>query len=77
MNHEVPQPTTATFSPGAGRTPVSDGASATAVAQHSGWLAISRSVAVVVGMVLIGISFGLRNPTLHWSIPLLQTSGTD
>ena len=43
-NQDVPQPTTATRSPRAGRTPAWVGASSAARAQHSGWVAISASV---------------------------------
>jgi hypothetical protein len=44
MNHEVPQPMTATRSPDLGRTPASSGAAAAARSQQSGWLAISLVV---------------------------------
>lgn len=50
MNHEVPQPTTATRSPGRGiaaRQGASrSSASATARRQQSGWVAVSVSVLV-------------------------------
>jgi hypothetical protein len=42
MNHEVPQPTTATRSPGVGRA--AEGARAAARCQHSGCVAISSAV---------------------------------
>src|ERR1700690_695940 len=44
MNHEVPQPVTATRSPLAGSSPVTSAASSAARSQHSGCEAISESM---------------------------------
>src|SRR4051794_14025997 len=44
MNHEVPQPMTATRSPAAGNAGACTGSSSSTRAQHSGWLVISSKV---------------------------------
>ena len=47
MNHDVPQPMTATFAPGGGSTSCSAGASSAARAHSSGWLRISSIVTLI------------------------------
>src|SRR4051812_46621184 len=47
MYHDVPQPTTATTSPGCGSIRANSGDCSTAASQQSGWLAISSSTKVM------------------------------
>ncbi len=47
MKYEVPQPTIATRSPGAGSNASTPGACAAARVQHSGWLLSSSSTCVM------------------------------
>ena len=66
MNQDVPQPATATRSPGIGSTPARSAASPAARSQQSGWDAISASMLPVPATVLLS-PLTLRTSTL--SVP--------
>src|SRR6476620_3255905 len=79
MNQEVPQPTTATRSPGAGSAGAATGASATACDQHSGWLAISATTWFTVELPRIslgGLRVAVRYPLVSRTIVQCQCRGT-
>ena len=64
MNQDVPQPATATRSPGAGSMAATSAASPAARSQQSGWDAISASILPVPAALLLS-PLTLRTSTLQ------------